>query len=167
MTSVAHRRLAGGELDELHPLLDVVVGDDVAIDDQHDLLGARPGGRCDAAMSRPPQDDAASPLSAPVVVKLFPPLMVVPEPGFHNVIVQLRHAAQRGVLEFVRSQNVRLNTCAPKPCAPFRSCGIGRPEPQAAHLGDRYGIAVPPIVRRLTCIITVWLESHCRCRCNR
>ena len=38
---VTHRRLAGGKLDELHPLLDVVVRDDVAVDDQHHLLSAR------------------------------------------------------------------------------------------------------------------------------
>ncbi len=36
----AHCRLVGRELDELHPLLDVVGGDDVAIHDQLHLLGA-------------------------------------------------------------------------------------------------------------------------------
>ncbi len=38
---VARGGLVGGELDEFHPLLDVVGGDDVAIDDQRHLLGAR------------------------------------------------------------------------------------------------------------------------------
>ena len=120
---VAHRRLAGGKLDEFHPLLDVVVRDDVAVDDQHHLLGAREV-RCRHRRQQAAEGNRCAKDSS----------FHVP-PVFHRAFTSAEFAGRKPPTNFIH---------------PF-----GRPGKTGS---GRYRLP-PPRVRRLNCIITVWLAA--------